>query len=42
MLHLQFDADYLEFRSQFDGLQAQIQAFVDNWFERSLTVSRNF
>ena len=35
----QFDTDYLEFRSQFDSLQMQIQSFVDSWFERSLSVS---
>ena len=38
---LQFDADYLEFRSQFDNLQAQIHSFVDSWFERQLTVSKS-
>ena len=34
----QFDVDYLEFRNQFDGLRQQIQAFVDSWFEKQLTV----
>ena len=38
-LLLQFDGDYLEFRSQFDALQAQIQTFIDSWFEKSLSVS---
>ena len=36
---IQFDMDYLEFRSQFDALQAQIQAFIDMWFEKTLSVS---
>ena len=35
-----FDVDYAEFLTQFEGLQAQIQSFVDSWFERNLTVSR--
>jgi len=31
--------DYEEFKNAFDGLQAQIQGFVDAWFEKPLTVS---
>ena len=38
----EFDVDYAEFRSQFDTLQSQIQAFVDGWFEKNLTVCKNF
>ena len=33
-----FDVDYAEFLTQFEGLQAQIQSFVDSWFEKNLTV----
>ncbi|ELU05307.1 hypothetical protein CAPTEDRAFT_162628 [Capitella teleta] len=36
----EFDTDYLEFRSQFDSLQMQIQSFVDSWFERSLSTEQ--
>ena len=32
--------DYEEFKNAFDGLQAQIQGFVDAWFEKPLTVSK--
>ena len=34
-----FDIDHAEFLTQFEGLQGQIQAFVDSWFEKNLTVS---
>ena len=33
-----FDADYLEFRSHFDNLRAQMQNFMDGWFEKTLSV----
>ena len=36
----QFETDYEEFKSQFDALQAQIQKFMDSWFEKNLTVSQ--
>ena len=36
----EFDVDYAEFRSQFDTLQSQIQAFIDGWFEKNLTVCK--
>ena len=31
--------DYLEFKGQFDRLKAQMQSFVDAWFDKPLTVS---
>lgn len=39
VLKIQFDVDYIEFRSQIDALRANIQNFMDSWFSRSLTVS---
>ncbi|XP_023932721.1 dynein heavy chain 5, axonemal [Lingula anatina] len=35
-----FDADYLEFKNQIDGLQNQLQNFMDSWFERNLTTDK--
>ncbi|XP_078695417.1 dynein axonemal heavy chain 5-like [Branchiostoma floridae x Branchiostoma belcheri] len=36
----EFDNDYMEFRSQIDGLQMSLQNFVDQWFERNLTTEK--
>jgi len=34
----EFDADYLEFESQFNGLQAQIRTLVDTLFDRTVKI----
>ncbi|XP_077977872.1 dynein axonemal heavy chain 5-like isoform X2 [Glandiceps talaboti] len=36
----EFDQDYIEFRSQIDSLQNQLQNFVDSWFDRSLSTEK--
>ncbi|KAL5009929.1 hypothetical protein ScPMuIL_012234 [Solemya velum] len=36
----EFDTDYLEFRSQIDGLRQLMQTFMDGWFARSLTTEK--
>ncbi|XP_072364820.1 dynein axonemal heavy chain 5 [Scyliorhinus torazame] len=38
----EFDNDYLEFKCQMDGLYQSMQAFMDSWFEQSLTTERMF
>nr|XP_006825999.1 PREDICTED: dynein heavy chain 5, axonemal [Saccoglossus kowalevskii] len=36
----EFDQDYMEFRSQIDSLQNQLQNFVDSWFEKTLSTEK--
>ena len=35
-----FDADYTDFKTQFDNLHQQVQNFLDTWFDRNLSVSQ--
>ncbi|XP_076808265.1 dynein axonemal heavy chain 5-like [Clavelina lepadiformis] len=33
----EFEADYLEFKSQIDALHLALQTYMDNWFDKSLS-----
>ena len=33
----EFESDYLDFKAQIESLQAALQAYMDSWFDRSLT-----